>query len=137
MIFMCSNYFESLKKNSRLIMRALQLYLVKLHFLLKINNFPRMNPLLAAIDLLEALPRVIHDRDKKIHCSIQTERTIFLLYRVCMTSDHWKSVIFYDQRSDVIERFCSSLMEEKHQMSSHNRSYTRVFLNYKIGFWTK
>merc|ERR1711913_185202 len=75
-----SNYFESLKKNSRLIMRALQFCLVKLHFLLKINNFPRMNPLLAAIDLLEALPRVIHDRDKKIHCSIQTERTIFLLY---------------------------------------------------------
>jgi len=57
----------------------LQRYQVKLHFLLKNNNFLLMNPLLAAIDLHEALPRVIHDHDKKIHCRIQTE---ILLHRV-------------------------------------------------------
>jgi len=57
-----------------------QKYLVKLHFLLKINNFPLTNPLLAAIDLHEALPRVVYDHDEKIHCRIQTERTLFLFY---------------------------------------------------------
>jgi len=68
------------KKKSRLIMRAFQEKLIT--FSVKNNNFPLMNPLLAAIDLQEALPRVIHDPDKKIHCRIQTERTAFLLYRV-------------------------------------------------------
>jgi len=61
-------------------MRAFQEKLIT--FSVKNNNFPLMNPLLAAIDLQEALPRVIHDPDKKIHCRIQTERTAFLLYRV-------------------------------------------------------
>ena len=78
--FSCAQIVESLKKKSRLIMRAFQEKLIT--FSVKNNNFPLMNPLLAAIDLQEALPRVIHDPDKKIHCRIQTERTAFLLYRV-------------------------------------------------------
>jgi len=66
------------QEKSRLIhFELLQRYLVKLLFLLKNNNFLLLNPLLAAIDLREALPRVIHDNDQKIHCRIQTERTLF------------------------------------------------------------
>lgn len=78
-----------------------------------------MNPLLAAIDLHEALPRVIHDPDKKIHCRIQTERT-FLFYIGYDQRPGRKSVIFYDGISDVIERFCSTRFGgmKKHQMSS-------------------
>lgn len=74
-------FWMNLSKNFKLShFELFQRYLVKLHFLLKINNFPLINPLLAAIDLHEALPRVIHDHDKKIHCRIQTERTLFLFY---------------------------------------------------------
>lgn len=48
------------------------------HFMLKVNNwfdtFPPVNPLLAAIDLREALPRVVQDY-KKILCDTNRNKT--------------------------------------------------------------
>ena len=48
------------------------------HFMLKVNNWldtiPPVNPLLAAIDLREALPRVVQDY-KKIHCDTNRNKT--------------------------------------------------------------
>jgi len=75
--FSCARVLNLSKKSRLLHFELLQRYLVKLLFLLKNNNFLLLNPLLAAIDLHEALPRVIHDHDQKIHCRIQTERTLF------------------------------------------------------------
>jgi len=98
----------------------LQRYLVKLHFLLKNNNFLLMNPLLAAIDLQEALPRVIHDHDKKIHCRIQTE---ILLHRVvwiatevenqsfCMTRD---LMLAFEQSNKNKSWFVRNLSGQRH-----------------------
>jgi len=81
MIFLCARLVLNLSnKNPGSFIRSLQKISGYITFpVLKNNNFPLMNPLLAAIDLQEALPRVVHDHDKKIHCRIQTERT-FLFY---------------------------------------------------------
>jgi len=61
--FMCSQ----LKNLSEIITNWSPISLLFTNTFVDITISP-MNPLLAAIDLLEALPRVIHDYYKKIHC---------------------------------------------------------------------
>ena len=58
-------------------MRAFQEKLIT--FSVKNNNFPLMNPLLAAIDLQEALPRVIHDMTRK-YIAVYKQKEQFFFY---------------------------------------------------------
>jgi len=80
-----------------------------------------VNPLLAAIDLQEALPRIIHDHDKKIHCRIQTERTLFSFTSGGMTSDRVENQSFSMTQDLMLER--DSVVIRWEEITSDIKSY--------------